>query len=63
MSGPMGSSAGVGAGVDLKDSDEVENHLAGIGMMPNYWAFKLGILIHETLVDFNDGPFFQTMRW
>ena len=24
MSGPMGSSAGVGAGVDLKDSEEVE---------------------------------------
>ena len=23
MSGPMGSSAGVGAGVDLKDSEEV----------------------------------------
>ena len=48
MSGPMGSSAGVGAGVDLKDSDEVEIHLSLIGMMPKYWAFELGKLIHET---------------
>ena len=48
MSGPMGSSAGVGAGVDLKDSDEVEIHLSLIGMMPNYWAFELDKLVHET---------------
>ena len=27
MSGPMGSSAGVGAGVDLKDSEEVKIYL------------------------------------
>ena len=34
----MGSSAGVGAGVDLKDSDEVKTHLSWIVNMPNYWA-------------------------
>jgi len=32
MSGPMGSSAGVGAGVDLKDSDEVKEYLDNLGV-------------------------------
>ena len=29
----MGSSAGVGAGVDLKDSEEVKTHLSWIGQL------------------------------
>jgi hypothetical protein len=32
MSGVQGSSAGVGAGVDLKDSEEVKEYLENLGV-------------------------------
>ena len=47
MSGVQGSSAGVGAGVDLKDSEEVKEYVENLGIEYRYSTVTVQVQYRE----------------